>query len=144
MNLSQLTNYQLFEIIQNTAIDRDIRKNADTEFNKRKISIDEISELVSIHDSLYKPEKESGLALKYKILLVLFPFFIVIHNIIAALILDKGKQYKFRQYWFYITLGYLLWTLLVILFAKYYLFRGESMKELGNIYKQTFAFLSVC
>ncbi len=128
MNLSQLTNYQLFEIIQNTSIDSEIRKNADSEFNKRKISIDEINELVSIHDSLYKPSKETGLAVKYKILLVVFPFFIIIHNIIAALILDKGREYKFRQYWFYIALGYLLWTVFVILFAKFYLFDTESLK----------------
>jgi hypothetical protein len=124
MNLSQLTNYQLFEIIQNNSLNSEIRKNANVEFDKRKISIDEINQLISRHDSLYKPDKETGLEIKLKLLLVAFPFFIFIHNIVSALMLDKKKEYKFRQYWFYLALGYLLWTVLVILFARYYLFKA--------------------
>ena len=121
--MSKLSNYQLFEIIQNTSLNKSIRNEANTEFDKRKISIDEVSQLVSLHDSRYKPDKETGLDLKYKLILVVFPFFIFLHNIIAAVILDKRKEYKFKQYWFYLALGYLLWTVIVILFARYFLFK---------------------
>jgi hypothetical protein len=126
MNLSQLSNYQLFEVIQNTSLDSSLRKVADAELNKRQLSVDEINQLISRHDSLYKIDKETGLAMKYKILLIVFPFFIFLHNIISALILDKRKEYKFKQYWFYLGIGYLLWTVLVILFARVYLFKKES------------------
>lgn len=128
MDLSQLSNYQLFEIIQNASLDSNIRKDANAEFDRRKISIDEINQLISAHDSLYKPDRETGLDIKYKIILVVFPFFIFLHNIIASLILDKRKERKFKQYWFYLALGYLFWTVLVILFARYYLFKTEFLK----------------
>jgi hypothetical protein len=128
MNFSQLSNYQLFEIIQNTSLDSSIREDANTEFDGRKIPVDEINQLISKHDSLYKPDRETGLDIKYKFILVVFPFFIFLHNIIAAVILDKGKEYKFKQYWFYLALGYLLWTVIVILYAKYFLFKTEPLK----------------
>ncbi len=128
MDFSKLSNYQLFEIIQNTSLDKGIRNEANAEFDRRKISVDEISQLISTHDSLYKPDTQTGLDLKYKVILVVFPFFIFLHNIIAALLLDKQKEYKFKQYWFYLTIGYLLWTVIVILFARYYLFKTESLK----------------
>ncbi|RXK60377.1 hypothetical protein ESA94_07865 [Lacibacter luteus] len=126
--MSKLSNYQLFEIIQNNSLDRVIRNEANAEFDKREISVDEISQLISTHDSLYKPDKETGLDLKYKIILVVFPFFIFLHNIIAAIILDKRKEYKFKQYWLYLSIGYVLWTAIVILFARYNLFKTESLK----------------
>jgi hypothetical protein len=128
MNFSQLSNYQLFEIIQNTSLDSSIREDANTEFDGRKIPVDEINQLISKHDSLYKPDRETGLDIKYKFILVVFPFFIFLHNMIAAVILDKGKEYKFKQYWFYLALGYLLWTVIVILYAKYFLFKTEPLK----------------
>jgi hypothetical protein len=128
MNFSQLSNYQLFEIIQNTSLDSSIREDANTEFDGRKIPVDEINQQISKHDSLYKPDRETGLDIKYKFILVVFPFFIFLHNIIAAVILDKGKEYKFKQYWFYLALGYLLWTVIVILYAKYFLFKTEPLK----------------
>lgn len=128
MDFSRLSNYQLFEIIQNSSLDKSIRNEANKEFDRRKISVEEISQLISTHDSLYKPDKQAGLDLKFKIILVAFPFFIFLHNIIAALLLDKQKEYKFKQYWLYLTIGYLLWTVFVILFARYYLFKTESLK----------------
>lgn len=128
MDFSRLSNYQLFEIIQNSSLDKSLRNEANKEFDSRKISVEEISQLISSHDSLYKPDKQEGLDLKFKIILVGFPFFIFLHNIIAALLLDKQKEYKFKQYWLYLTIGYLLWTVFVILFARYYLFKTESLK----------------
>lgn len=53
MDFSKLSNYQLFEIIQNTSLDKGIRNEANGEFDRRKISVDEISQLISTHDSLY-------------------------------------------------------------------------------------------
>jgi hypothetical protein len=129
MDLSRLSNYQLFEIIQNTSLGSNIRKDANAEFDRRKISVDEINQLISTHDSLYKPDRETDLDIKYKVILVVFPFFIFLHNIIAAVILDKRKEYKFKQYWFYLAVGYLLWTVIVILFARYFLFKTESLKS---------------
>jgi hypothetical protein len=121
MNPSNLTNYQLYEIIQNSQLDKRIRDIANEEFNNRKLSIDQIQQIIARHDSLFKKTEES-LSLKYKTLLVIFPFFIPIQSINAAKFLANGQKRKWKEYWFYISLGYLLWTVLIILFFRFFVF----------------------
>jgi hypothetical protein len=57
MDLSSLTNYQLYEIIQNLKLDIEIRKAANDEFNNRKLSVDEIQKIVVRHDTHFQPDK---------------------------------------------------------------------------------------
>ena len=65
---------------------------------------------------------EESLSLKYKAVLVLFPFFIPIQSINATKFLANGQKRKWKEYWFYISLGYLLWTVVIILFFRLFLF----------------------
>jgi hypothetical protein len=123
MNLSSLTNYQLYEIIQNSKLDSGIRKLANDEFNSRRLSIDEIQKIVSRRDAHFLPEKNESLKLQYKILLILFPFVIPIQSVFAGKWLASGHKRKWKDYWFYLSLGYLFWTITIILIAKYFLFR---------------------
>lgn len=123
MDLSGVTNYQLYVIIQNTRLDSSIRKLANDEFNNRNLSLDEIQKIVSRHDAQFLPDKNDSLKLQYKILLILFPFFIPIQSVFAGKWLASGHKRKWKDYWFYLSLGYLFWTIIVILIAKYFLFR---------------------
>lgn len=123
MDLSSLTNYQLYEIIQNSKLDAELRKAANDEFNNRKLSIDEIQKIVARHDAHFQPDKDKTLKLEYKLLLILFPFLIPVQSVFAGKWLAKGHKRKWKDYWFYLLLGYLFWTIVVILIAKYFLFK---------------------
>jgi hypothetical protein len=124
MDSSKLTNSQLYEIIQNSQLDKKIRDIANEEFNNRKLSIDQIQQIIAQHDSHFKKTEES-LSLKYKAVLVLFPFFIPIQSINATKFLANGQKRKWKEYWFYISLGYLLWTVVIILFFRLFCFQQE-------------------
>jgi len=127
MDLSKLTDYQLYEIIENSQLDKDIRNLANAEFNSRKLSCDQIKQLVLRHDSEFKPSPNQPLETKYKFLLILFPFFISlpIQAIIANKYLIRGQKRKWKDYWFYISVDYLVWTVGIILFSKFFLFTAK-------------------
>jgi hypothetical protein len=120
MDLSKLSDYQLYEIIQNSRLDSHLRKLANDEFNNRRLTVDQIQGIISKHDALFVPEKEESLQLKYKILITLFPFFIPIRFITKWL--ARGQKRKWKDYWFYISVGYLLWTIVAILLGRYFYF----------------------
>lgn len=123
MDSSNLSDYQLYEIIQNEKLSQKIRQSANDEFRKRKLSIGQIQELISKHDSQFSPDTKDGLAVQHKILLVIFPLFVEIHSLIAGRMLAKGHKRKWKDYWIYVCIGFFIWTVAIILFAKYYLFR---------------------
>jgi hypothetical protein len=125
MDLSKLTNYQLYEIIQNSKLDTEIRKTANNEFNNRKLRIEEIQKIVAKHDAQFQPDKNEALKLEYKLLLILFPFVIPIQSAFAGKWLAKGQKRKWKDYWFFLSLGYLFWTIIAILIAKYFLFKPQ-------------------
>jgi hypothetical protein len=123
MDLSSLTNYQLYEIIQNSKLDTEIRKAPNDQFNNRNQSVDDIQKIVARHDAQFRPDKDESLKLEYKLLLILFPFVIPVQSVFAGKLLAKGYKRKWKDYWFYLSLGYLFWTIIVILIAKYFLFK---------------------
>ncbi len=123
MDASKLTDYQLYEIVQNTKLHSDIRKLANDELNKRQLSIDRLQEIINRHDKQFRPDNNEKLDIKYKLLLIAIPFLIPIHGIIATRFIPVGHKTKTKEYWFYICLGYLVWTIIVILYSKYVLFR---------------------
>lgn len=122
MNFTDLSDYQLYEIIQNLKLDDNIRKQANEEFNNRKLTIDQIQKIIAQHDAAFHPGQDEPLELKYKLLLVLFPFFIPIHSAFSGKWLAKGQKRKWKNYWLYLSLGYLFWTIVIILVSKYFLF----------------------
>lgn len=123
MEASKLTDYQLYEIIQNEKLHSDIRKLANDEFDKRQLSIDHLQEIIHRHDKQFRLDNNKKLDIKYKLLLIAFPFLIPVHGIIASRFIPVGHKAKTKEYWFYICIGYFFWTIVVILFAKYVLFR---------------------
>ncbi len=123
MDSTNLSNYQLYGIIQNKNLSHTIRQSANEEFDKRRLSIDKIQELILKHDSQFSPDKVEGLKIQYKLMLIIFPFFVEIHSLVAGRMLAKGYKRKWKDYWIYVCLGFFIWTVAIIVFAKYYLFR---------------------
>lgn len=123
MNPTNLSDYQLYEIIQNEQLDQSVRKAANDEFNQRKLSLSQIEQLITKHDAKFIPDNQHRLQIRYKILLVLFPFFIEILTLVFGRMLAMRQRQKWKDYWLFICLGYLIWTAVIILFAKYFLFK---------------------
>jgi hypothetical protein len=119
MNLNQLTNYQLYEIIQNEKLDKLIRTAANNEFNFRKLTKEEIQEIISQHDSTFQPDKDEPLGLKYKIVALVIPFFWVIHVLMTSRYLARGQKRKWNEYWLFFCIGLLIWIIAVVLIGKY-------------------------
>ena len=120
MNLKELTNYQLYEIIQNQKLDKQLRVTANDEFNVRKLSDSEIKEIISKHDSLFLQDKNEPLSVGYKILALIIPFFWVMHVLSTSRYLARGQKRKWNHYWLFFCIGLVIWTIAIILFARYF------------------------
>jgi hypothetical protein len=70
-------------------------------------------------------QNNSSLTTLEKCFIVLFPFFPVIHAILANRHISKGNSRKWKQHWGFVTLGYAFWTVIVILLARFYFFRDS-------------------
>jgi hypothetical protein len=116
MNLTELSNYQLYSLIQNNKLDASIRELANTEFENRKLTVDQIKEIVKQHDLLFTQDNDVGLDSYNKAFLV--PAFFTIQVLIAGRYLANNERKKWKDFWFYVCLGYVLWTIAVIAFAK--------------------------
>ena len=118
MDTSQLTDYQLYEIIQDKRLHNHIRIIANKEFNKRNLSINDLREIVLRHESVNNKEEEKALPWQYKLLLVLCPFILPLHSIIASRFLSGKANLKWKAYWLYISLGCTLWTIALLAFSR--------------------------
>lgn len=124
MDVNQLTNYQLYEIIQNQKLDKQIRTAANDEFNLRKIDTGEIQEIINKHDSLFQPDKSEPLGVKYKILALTIPFFWVIHVLMTSRYLARGQKRKWNEYWLFFCIGLVIWTIAIVIIGKYMMKTG--------------------
>ncbi|MBL0358969.1 MAG: hypothetical protein IPP72_19840 [Chitinophagaceae bacterium] len=118
MDASKLTSQQLYDIIQHQQLDANIRAAANDEFTRRGLSIEEVQEIIAVHDSSFISGKQEPLNIRYKVLLILVPFFWVIHSIISGYLLAKGEKRKWKDYWQFIMIGLVLWTIGLIIVAK--------------------------
>lgn len=118
MSLKELTDYQLYELIQNKKLDSTIRNSANNEFQARKLSVDQIQQVIAKHDAQFQPEKDEPLSLSDKIFLIAFPFLTMIQAIIAGKYLVRNERKKWRDFWLYICIGYLAWTVGIIIVVK--------------------------
>jgi hypothetical protein len=122
IDLLKLSNYQLFEIIQNTSLDKELRNSANAEFNSRNLTTNEIDDIIALHDSQFKTVSQ-GLQPWFKLLLILLPIF-PIQIFFAGQFLVRGERKKWKQYWFFLSIGYLFWTIVIILCFKYFVIKS--------------------
>src|ERR1700761_6576234 len=102
MNVDELSNSQLYALIQNEKLEASIRKVANEEFTRRKLTIEQIQEIVSQFDSHYKPAEQKGLDLANKILLVVVPAVFTIQMLNAARYLAEGQKRKWKDFWLFV------------------------------------------
>ena len=112
---SILSDFQLYVIIQNKKLDEEIRQCANEEFIKRKLSSTQLGALADRFDSEVSMDTSTSLKTGYKILILISPFLVVIHSLFAGRMLAKRKIRKWKQYWFCICLGFLLYTVAFLL-----------------------------
>ena len=70
MNLKELTDYQLYELIQNKKLDSTIAKLVNEEFKARQLSLAQIQQIITRHDAQFQPEEDESLSLSHKILVI--------------------------------------------------------------------------
>jgi hypothetical protein len=121
MDYSKLSNYQLFELIQNEKLNQSIRAEANKEFEKRNISIEEKKEIISKHDEVFVPDKGETLSDSLKILLIVFPFpfiFYIMYLNYSKGILQKNER---KEFWKYYTLGFAAWAIAIIIIFQFFI-----------------------
>ena len=116
---SNLTDYQLFELKRNESLDKAIRKAAAAELERRKLAPEQVQHLVSKYDARFPSNKNEGLPVYFKIFLIICPFFIEVYSLFAGRMLAKGQQRKWKDYLLYICIGYMFWTVCILLYANY-------------------------
>ncbi len=122
MDLSQHTEDELFVLRNSSYINEEIKILVDIECKRRNIKL-------HIRDDIYKPYdpkvdniKEPELELENIFLLILFPFFVFMSDRIRVKISYDGDKIKLKKYWLFISIGFLIWTVLIVLMVNYFFF----------------------
>lgn len=118
MSLKQLSNFQLYEIIQNQKLDKSIKAGAKEELNLRALTKDEHEEIIRRHSAVSPSRKAEPLNIGYKMLALVIPFFWVIHVVITSRFPSRGQNRKWKEYWLFFCIGLLLWTIGIVIFAR--------------------------
>ncbi len=120
MDASRLSNQQLFNLVKDERLQAAIRQCARSEFENRNLSPETKQALITEWQLRFSGAPLMPLAWKYKILLVLFPFFLVVQLLVSSRFILANEQRKFRDYWRFVSLGLLLWTVILILTMRYF------------------------
>jgi len=119
MNVHQLSDTQLYALFRNNDLHRDIRSAVSKEIGKRNFSIDYLDQLGLEFEQRAAASQTGGLSLYQKILIILFPFFIIIHAILANFHISKGNMFKWKQHWRFVTIGFFIWTIVILLVGRF-------------------------
>lgn len=127
MNTASLSTFQMYALLKNSKLNKEIKNSVQIEFNNRNLSTDEIDELQTKYDYVVLADKTSRLKPIHKILLIVFSLLIIVQyvNIIfpalAAYLLGKGKIKMHNAYWLYLKIGIVIWCIiLIIIFLFWY------------------------
>lgn len=112
-----ISDEQLYALSQNKQLNKEFRMLAQKQLDNRRLTSEKWSKLKNDYE-LKNLHRKKELPNHWKIVLIIFPFFIFIHNIVASLMLDKGRERIWKQYWLYVSLGFLFYTILVFLLAR--------------------------
>ena len=118
--MEKLSDFQLYSLVTNKDLDQDLKEKAIAEFERRNFSQEYIDQL-SLESENIIPKSNADLTIRQKLGIVAFPFFIPIQAVMANRFISTGEPKKWRQYWSYLTLGWLVWTVIVLLIAKLFL-----------------------
>jgi hypothetical protein len=118
--VADISDYQLYALFHNKHIGGDLRLALSAEYRRRNFHIQYEEELRSRLKSVVQPFPPESLKPGVKALIILMPFWVPIHAIIANLcFLTKGNYTALNEYWRYITIGYTLWLGVILLSAHF-------------------------
>jgi len=124
MNASSLSNFQVYALLKNSKLNKEIKNSVQTEFNSRNLSADEIEALKTKYDNTVLVDKTSRLNPIHKTLLVVFSSLIIVQYInivfcvLATYILGTGKIKIHEEYWLYLKTGIIIWSIILIILYK--------------------------
>jgi hypothetical protein len=129
MDPTKLTDRQLYALHAGGKLRGAVMQAVAEEFRRRGFSDEHLGRLRSGHNlSPVTPPRKLGTAAKIGILL--FPFFVPLRAIDASRFLSAGHEKAWKIYWRYISIGFALWTVLVVLLARFWLFRNQGRNRL--------------
>jgi hypothetical protein len=130
MQPDKLSNYQLYALLQDKNVQKNIRIHLQEEFTKRNITKDELAliEMDWVSKSIPAPTISKA-SLLLKIIIIFAPVLLVrmapfawvlaIQVSLATYLVLKISRLKWRYYWVLIFSGYIFWSIIVVVFAKY-------------------------
>ena len=121
MNPKALSDQQLYAMVMDQSLPEKVKAVVNEEFKLRGFTQAVIDQLAVTYEHQQQQDLHSDVGWGEKLFIVLFPFFTLIHAIVANRHIKQGAPHRWRKHWNLLTLGYLLWTLFIFLFAKYFI-----------------------
>lgn len=120
MDVSKLSDYQLFELSRNKKLDPAITQLAGKELKGRQLTEEQMGLLLLKRDRLFKENEPVSLQQSQKIVLMIFPLFRLLPGFVSSLDLPRNRTWK--GFWRYVCVGYVIWIIGIYLLVR--LFRG--------------------
>ncbi|QIL40129.1 hypothetical protein G7074_13170 [Pedobacter sp. HDW13] len=122
MELQALSDQELYNLIQDKNLEPEALEMARQEFLARNLSI-EVVDILGMNreaDSIKLNNKDLSFSDKFSI--IVFPFVPPLQAVFANKHLAKNNLKSWKQHWNYVALGFTFWTIVIILFARLFLF----------------------
>jgi len=117
MKTELLSDKQLYVLLASNSIRRSVKQAVESEILQRGLPSERVEmEIVSFKEK-YGYDFESRLRPWLQVIIVLLPFFTILHFLFAGRYFANREIRKWRQYKTLLCLGYLLWTIVVFGFS---------------------------
>ncbi len=123
MKFKNLTNSELYQLVMDKNLPADQREAAENEFKKRNLNFAQLDALAMEHKKSIQAQKQEELTITTKLRIIFFPFLIPIQGILANKYIKTGEIRKWNEYWKFVAYGFLFWSIIIILLAKFFLFQ---------------------
>lgn len=119
MATSNLSNYQLYALLQNRGLDGSIHEQVKTELERRRLSAEEWERLRRKYVTHYPLDDGPGLSIGEKLLLILVPAVFTLQVLWATRDLASHKRRRWKDFWFYVSIGYFVWKVVILLLVRW-------------------------
>ncbi len=122
MEFQALSDQELYNLIQDKKLAPEALEIARQEFLIRNLSIEVVDILGMNREAAIIKLNNKGLSLIDKLSIIVFPFVPRLQVAFANKHLAKKNLKSWKQHWNYVALGFAFWTIVIILFARLFLF----------------------
>jgi hypothetical protein len=117
--MDKLSDFQLYALIINHDLDQDLKQQACAEFEKRNFSQEYLDQLALEYENII-PLSNTTLPIWEKMRIIAFPFIVPLQAILANRYISQGNPKKWKQYWKYLVVCWLVWIFLILLAIKFF------------------------